>query len=58
MAVVDGDGISELLPVKRVTEAYRSARQYFRWNFKMHFHYFKKLRWAYKEQKEWANRLS
>jgi glycosyltransferase involved in cell wall biosynthesis len=57
VAVVDGDGISELLLVKRVTEAYRCARQYFRWNFKMHFYYYRKLRWAHKEQRERANLL-
>jgi putative colanic acid biosynthesis glycosyltransferase len=57
VAVVDGDGISELHLVKRVTEAYRSARQYFRWNFKMHFYYYRKLRWAQKEQSKRANLL-
>jgi putative colanic acid biosynthesis glycosyltransferase len=57
VAVVEGDGISESHLVERVTEAYRSARQYFRWNFKMHFYYYRKLRWAHKEQSERANLL-
>ena len=43
---VEPGGVSEAALTARVRESYRAARRYHFWNWRVHRHYFHKLRWA------------
>lgn len=46
VAIVEPGGVSDQHYFLRAADWYRVARRHHFWNLKMHFHYYKKLRWA------------